>query len=73
MNKNCDKELNEAGTLNEMWAVLNKYYDLDKPLGIASGAIVKAKFRANVDTIINVLRINERGSNKVQGRKPFKW
>jgi hypothetical protein len=40
MNPKLKEELKSAKTLNQVLSMVNKYYDLDKPLGIAGKAVV---------------------------------
>jgi hypothetical protein len=40
MNPKLKEELKSAKTLNQVLSMVNKYYDLDKPLGIAGKLVV---------------------------------
>jgi hypothetical protein len=60
MNKQCQQEINKANSLNEMFAIINKHYDLDKPFGMVAGKLAKGKIISNFDSVINFLNIPER-------------
>jgi hypothetical protein len=40
MNPKLKEELKSAKTLNQVLSMVNKYYDLDEPLGIAGKLVV---------------------------------
>jgi len=46
------KEVGEANTLNEIWAVLDRHYDLDTSLGYVTGKVVKNLLLKNFDTLV---------------------
>ena len=63
MSKNKDeleRELKECGTLNQMWAVLDKYYNLDHKVGTISKSIIAAKLVNNITSIQVITRLPER-------------
>lgn len=56
------EEMKEAGTLNELWAVLDEYYDLDKRLSpIAKGMIINSLLK-NFGLILTITRTPERAT-----------
>lgn len=46
------KELKDAKTLNQVFAISAKYYDLDQPLGVASKIVVSQ----GMQKVINIVR-----------------
>jgi hypothetical protein len=60
MNKQCEHEVKKANSLNEMFAIINKYYNLDKQFGMVAGTLAKGKIISNFDNVINALQIPER-------------
>jgi len=56
MNAKLKEELKRANTLNEVLAMVNKYYDLDKPLGVAGKAVVVS----GIGGVIRAIRAKEK-------------
>ena len=56
MNPKLKEELKNATTLNEVLRMVNKYYDLDQPLGIAGKAVVIN----GIGTVIRAIRAKEK-------------
>lgn len=55
-----EAELKKCRTLNEMFTVLNKYYDLDTPISEMLKPITVKKLNENIDKIRVFLGIKER-------------
>mgnify|MGYP001282407746 CR=1 FL=1 len=56
MKPELNKALKEAKSFNEIVKTVNIFYDLDKPLGIAS----KSMITGSINTIIKVINAQER-------------
>jgi hypothetical protein len=56
MNPKLKEELKSATTLNQVLSMVNKYYDLDKPLGIAGKAVVIN----GIGAVIKAIRAKEK-------------
>jgi hypothetical protein len=56
MNPKLKEELKSATTLNQVLSMVNKYYDLDKPLGIAGKAVVVN----GIGAVIKAIRAKEK-------------
>jgi hypothetical protein len=56
MNPKLKEELKSATTLNQVLDMVNKYYDLDKPLGIAGKAVVIS----GIGGVIRAIRAKEK-------------
>ena len=54
------KEINEATTINEIFNIANKYYDLDIKLGYVTGKIVKVALTKNLEKLVAAANINKR-------------
>ena len=54
------EEISGANTLNEIWTVLNKHYDLDKPLGYITGKVVKNLLLKNFEKLVAGAGIKKR-------------
>lgn len=60
----CKKDIESCNTLNEIFAVVNRHYDLDMPLGMIKGFMVKKNVIDNFDNIISKLGIPERSAQR---------
>lgn len=69
MNINCNREIDQAQSVNEIVEAVNKYYDLDQPFGMVSGGFVKAKLKQNFNELIKSLGIHERSNHNSQTKK----
>jgi hypothetical protein len=56
MNPKLKEELKSATTLNQVLTMVNKYYDLDKPLGVAGKAVVVS----GIGGVIRAIRAKEK-------------
>lgn len=55
-------ELKQAKTLNELWDVLDKHYDLDAPLGAISKGMIINNLTKNFGLILTITRTPERAA-----------
>ena len=61
MNKDqLERELKQCATLNEMWAQLDKYYNLDHKIGGIAKGIIAKKLVNNIASIQVITRLPER-------------
>ena len=60
MNNELKEDLKGCETLNQMWATLDEYYNLDKPLGTITKGVVINNFIRNLGTLIKATRTPER-------------
>jgi hypothetical protein len=56
MKTELNNDLKNARSFNDIVKTVNKYYDLDKPLGIAS----KAMILGSLNTILKAINASER-------------
>ena len=54
--ENLNKELKNCNTLKEIIATMDKYYNLDQPLGVMS----KATVLSGLDSVIKITQIKKR-------------
>lgn len=55
MKEKISAELRGCKTLNQMWTVLNSYYDLDKEIGIVSKSIIVPKLTENIEYLAKLI------------------
>jgi len=60
MEEDLKEALKKCKTLNEMWATLDTYYDLDKELGTITKGVVVINFIRNLERLMRVTRTPER-------------
>jgi hypothetical protein len=58
--KELQSELKKCNTLNEMWDVLDKFYNLDTPLGILTRPMAANQLAQRVETFAQLLSIKKR-------------
>jgi hypothetical protein len=58
--KELKAELKKCDTLNQMWNVLNKFYNLDTPLGILTKPMAASQLGQRVETFATILNIKKR-------------
>lgn len=51
-----ENELKNCATMNEIFAVVNKYYNLDEKLGIASKVVVTN----GIKTVLNIVKAKKK-------------
>lgn len=56
LEQNFKDELNACKTMNEIFNVVNKFYDMDQKLGVASKAVIVSQ----MGRIINIVGAKER-------------
>ena len=60
MEDKIKQELKNCNTLNEMWAVLNKYWDLDTQLGPLGKPLAVTQLSSKIGRITTTLSIKKR-------------
>ena len=50
----------EQDNLNDMFEILDEYYDLDTPIGKITKKLIVSKLMKNIEKIVKVARIPER-------------